>query len=186
MPDGKSVLIAGQKSGVVHALDPDNKGAIIWQNEIARRMMGGGGEIVFGGAADSQTAYFPLHSGGMAAVQLADGVEKWFAPMTPPPGATDMARRRGITAAATVIPGVVFTAGLDGVIRAHAAGHGNLLWEYNTVKEFETVNHIKAKGGTMGLPGPTIANGMIFVPSGYIGFQNGTPGNVLLAFAPAY
>ena len=149
-------------------------------------MMGGGGEILFGGAVDSQTAYFPLHSGGLAAVQLADGVEKWFAAITSPAGNPEMARRRGITAAATVIPGVVFTVGLDGMIRAQGTNTGNLLWEYNTAKDFDTVNQVKAKGGTMGLPGVTVANGMAFVPSGYIGFQNGAPGNVLLAFAPAY
>jgi hypothetical protein len=34
----------------------------------------------------------------------------------------------------------------------------------------------------MGAPGPTVAGGLLFVPSGYTGLGNGTPGNVLLVF----
>jgi len=37
----------------------------------------------------------------------------------------------------------------------------------------------------MGAAGPTVAGGMVFVPSGYVGVQGGVPGNVLLAFAAA-
>jgi polyvinyl alcohol dehydrogenase (cytochrome) len=186
MPGGRSVLITGQKSGTVYAHDPDRRGAVIWQNEIARKMMGGGGEIVFGFAADNQNAYVPLHSGGLVAIQLSDGLEKWFAPMEPPSGDPVMAQHKGESAASTVIPGVVFTVGLDGMIRALSTMAGQLLWEYNAAKKFETVNGVKASGGSMGAPGATIANGMVFVPSGYIGFNNGVPGNVLLAFAPGY
>jgi polyvinyl alcohol dehydrogenase (cytochrome) len=50
---------------------------------------------------------------------------------------------------------------------------------------FDTVNAVPAKGGSMGAAGPTVAGGMLFVPSGYVGVQSGVPGNVLLAFAPA-
>ncbi len=186
MPDGRSVLITGQKSGTVYAHDPDRQGAIIWQNEIARKMMGGGGEIVFGFAADNQNAYVPLHSGGLVALQLSDGLEKWFAPMEPPPGNPVMVQHKGEAAASSVIPGVVFAVGLDGMIRALSTSTGQSLWEYDTAKEFQTVNGVKANGGSMGAPGVAIANGMAFVPSGYIGFNNGVPGNVLLAFAPGY
>lgn len=186
MPNGRSILVTGQKSGFVYAHDPDHQGATIWQNDIARREMGGGGEIVFGGAADSQNAYFPLHSGGAVAVQLADGVEKWFTPMAPRTEDPVMAHHGGHTAATTVIPGVVFVAGLDGVLRALSTTDGKVLWEYNTAQDFETVNGVKARGGSMGSAGATVANSMLFIPSGYIGFQNGVPGNVLLAFAPGY
>jgi len=186
MPDGRNILVTGQKSGVVYAHDPDHQGAVIWQDDVGRRMMGGGGEIVFGGAADQQHAYFPLHSGGMVAVQLSDGIEKWFTPMKPNPADDVMVHHPGNTAAASAIPGVVFLAGLDGMLRALSASAGKVLWEFNTAQEFKTVNGVQAKGGSMGAPGPTIANGMVFVPSGYIGFQGGIPGNVLLAFAPGY
>jgi polyvinyl alcohol dehydrogenase (cytochrome) len=58
-----------------------------------------------------------------------------------------------------------------------------VLWEYNTVQDYKTVNGVAAKGGSMGAAGPTVAGGMLFVPSGYIGVRNGMPGNVLLAFS---
>jgi len=64
-----------------------------------------------------------------------------------------------------------------------SAADGHVLWQYDTVKSFETVNKVAAKGGSMGGPGPTVAGGMLFVGSGFPGVQNGTPGNVLLAFA---
>src|SRR5436190_20803566 len=88
----------------------------------------------------------------------------------------------GETAALTVIPGVVFSGGQDGVLRAFSTKDGHRLWEYNTVQDFETVNGVAARGGSMGAPGPTVAGGMLFVGSGYT-FGNGTTGNVLLAFS---
>jgi polyvinyl alcohol dehydrogenase (cytochrome) len=69
-------------------------------------------------------------------------------------------------------------------VRALSTEDGHIVWQYDTAKEFETVDGVKAKGGSMGAAGPLIAGGMLFVPSGYVGVQNGVPGNVLLAFAP--
>ena len=100
--------------------------------------------------------------------------------MTPP---ESMKRHSGASAAVTLIPGVMFSAGLDGVLRAFSAADGKALWDFNTDREFDTVNKVTARGGSMGSAGATVANGMVFVGSGYIGFQNGVPGNVLLAFA---
>jgi polyvinyl alcohol dehydrogenase (cytochrome) len=84
----------------------------------------------------------------------------------------------------TVGPRVFFAGGMDGVLRAVSPENGSPIWEFNTAQEFKTVNGVAAKGGSIGAGGPTIANGMVFVGSGYVGFQNGVPGNVLLAFAP--
>ena len=77
---------------------------------------------------------------------------------------------------------MVFSGGWDGVLRALEADSGRVVWQYDTLREFETVNRMPARGGSMGAPGPTVAGGMVFVGSGYIGVRNGTPGNVLLAF----
>src|SRR5438132_933021 len=103
-------------------------------------------------------------------------------PMEPPPGDELMARHRGQTAAVTVIPGVVFSPGLDGWLRALSATTGHVVWEFNTAQDFTTVNGVKARGGSIGSAGAVVVDGMLFVTSGYIGFQNGVPGNVLLAF----
>lgn len=184
MKDGRTVIIASPKQAVVRALDPDKKGETIWEQDIARGIGGGAGETVFGGAVDDQNAYFGLHLGnGLVALNLADGVEKWFMPLKTPEA---MTQHKGIVAAVSVIPGAFFAGGMDGILRAVSPGNGQPLWEFNTAQEFETVNGVKAKGGSIGAAGPSIANGMVFVGSGYVGFQNGVPGNVLLAFAPAF
>jgi polyvinyl alcohol dehydrogenase (cytochrome) len=97
LPDGRTVIIASPKQAVVRALDPDNNGATIWEQDIARGIGGGAGETVFGGAVDDQYAYFGLHLGnGLVALQLSTGVEKWFTPLKTPEA---MAQHRGVVAA---------------------------------------------------------------------------------------
>ena len=91
--------------------------------------------------------------------------------------------RFGTYAAVTAIPGVVFTGGYDGILRALSTEDGHSLWQFNTVQEFKTVNGVPGKGGSMGAPGATVAGGMLFVDSGYNQIGAGIPGNVLLAFA---
>ena len=179
-PNGRDILIAGQKPGIVWGLDPDRKGAVLWRADINRTNANSG--IIFGGAADDQNAYFNLKSGGLVSLQLSIGLEKWYVPL---PAPDDMKAHRGETAAVTLIPNVVFSAGLDGMLRAFSAFDARPLWEYNTAREFSTVNGLTASGGSIGSAGATVAQGMVFVGSGYTGFQGGVPGNVLLCFAPS-
>lgn len=84
-------------------------------------------------------------------------------------------------AALTAIPGAVLSGSQDGGLRAYAADDGRLVWEFNTDREFTTVNGVKAKGGSMDGPGPVVAGRLLFVNSGYGGIV-GRPGNVLLVF----
>jgi polyvinyl alcohol dehydrogenase (cytochrome) len=172
LADGRRVLVAAQKSGIVWAHDPDQNGKVLWKVDL-------GGEITFGGAADEQNAYFGVRTGGVAAINMATGEKKWF---TPSPRPENPRAPFGNSAAVTVIPGVVFSGAWDGMLRAYAGADGKVLWEFNTAREFETVNGVPAKGGSMGGPGPTVAGGMVFVGSGYI-FGGGNVGNVLLAFS---
>jgi polyvinyl alcohol dehydrogenase (cytochrome) len=179
LPNGKTLLIVAQKAGMVWAYDPDKKGTLVWKRYVARAVPGGNGEIVFGGALDTENAYFALRSGGLVAVRLSTGAEKWF---TPVPPQESMKNHSGLTAAVTLIPGVVFAAGLDGMARAFSTVDGKELWAYDTTQEVKTVNGITTKGGSIGSAGVTVADGMVFVPSGYSGFQGGAPANLLLAF----
>ena len=174
LPGGRRVLLAGQKSGQVFAHDPDDKGKLLWTASFVEKI--GESEILFGGAADDRTAYFGLDNGTVAAVDPATGQRRWFLPPRP------AGPRRGITAALTSIPGAVFVGFQSGTLRAYAAETGQEIWSIDTLREFPTVNKVPAKGGSMGAPGPTVAGGMMFVGSGYVGLGNGTPGNVLLAF----
>jgi polyvinyl alcohol dehydrogenase (cytochrome) len=173
LPDGHSLVIVGSKSGMTWAHDPDAKGSVVWLADSAR------GQIVFGGALDKDNAYFNYRNGGVAALRISDGVEKWYTPIKTNPA---MEGHVGFSAAVTVIPGVVFAAGLDGTIHALNAFNGNPIWEFDTAKSFPTVNGVDAHGGSIGSGGVVVANGMLFVGSGFTGFQNGVPGNILLAF----
>jgi polyvinyl alcohol dehydrogenase (cytochrome) len=57
-----------------------------------------------------------------------------------------------------------------------------VIWDFDTSRDFQTVNDIKANGGSVDGPGAVVVNGMLFVNSGYSRF-GGMPGNVLLAFS---
>jgi polyvinyl alcohol dehydrogenase (cytochrome) len=82
----------------------------------------------------------------------------------------------------SVIPGVVFSGSVDGHMRAYSTTDGSILWDFNTVREYETVNHVPAKGGSIDAAGPAIADGLLVTNSGYA-LWRGLPGNVLLAFS---
>jgi polyvinyl alcohol dehydrogenase (cytochrome) len=85
-------------------------------------------------------------------------------------------------AAATLIPGVVFSGSMDGHLRGYSTADGAVIWDLDTVRDFDTVNGVKAHGGSMNVAGPAIAGGMLFVNSGY-NVMIGMPGNVLLALS---
>jgi len=176
LPNGKRLLIAGQKSGMIWAHDPDQNGAVVWKTQIPEKLALG--EITFGGAADDEYAYFGVSSVGVAAVRLGNGERVWTTPVKA------AGPRLGIGAAMSVIPGVVFGGGYDGILRAFLTKDGELVWQFDMKQEFKTVNGAAAKGGSMGSAGPTIAGGTVFVPSGYFFGERGTPGNALLAFSP--
>jgi len=178
LPGGKRLLVSVQKSGDAWAHDPDRRGALVWQARLASSPAGPDGELVWGGAADGGRVYMGLSSGGLSARRLADGAPAWTTPLQPGQG-----RRGGHSGAVSAIPGAVFSAGWDGLLRAFEAETGTVLWEFDTQRDFDTVNGVAARGGSMGAPGPTIAGGMLFVGSGYIGVRNGAAGNVLLAFS---
>ena len=186
LPNGQDVIVIGNKSGIGYAMDPDKRGAILWQYRAGKG--GALGGIEWGAAVDGTHAYFPVADGGsptpggLHAVDLATGTRAWFVP--PPPLACGQ-RSRGCSgaqsAAITAIPGVIFSGSMDGAIRAFSAADGSIVWEFNTNREFDTVNHVKAHGGSMNGPAPVVVGGMLYVNSGYGAFGSRT-GNVLLAF----
>jgi polyvinyl alcohol dehydrogenase (cytochrome) len=157
LPGGKRMVVAGTMNAVVFALDPDRNGALLWSSSIADKPRTG---VVWGGTADERYGYWGLSGGGVAAVQLAIGERTWFVPAE---GA-----RIGNAAAAASIPGVAFIGGTDGKLRALATADGHKLWEVDTEREFETVNKLAAKGGSITAAGPVVAGGMVFVGSGYV------------------
>jgi polyvinyl alcohol dehydrogenase (cytochrome) len=197
LPGGRRAIVAGQKSGVVHALDPDRKGELIWQERVGKGGINGG--VQWGSAADQSTMYValsdiartpvpnsqatipdPSTGGGMFALRLDSGQRVWH---TPPPSACTGRERcsPAQSAAVSAMPGVAFSGSVDGHIRAFAAADGKIVWDFDTVKTYETVKGVAGRGGSLNVGGPAISGGMLFVNSGYV--QNGIPGNVLLAFS---
>ncbi len=182
---GRELLVVPQKSGMLWALDPDKQGAVVWQYRYGRGS-GLGGQ--WGAAADGVNAYIGTgdalspQPGGMHAVNLETGQRAWFAPPQPKLcSASDRRCSASQSAAITAIPGVVFSAGGDGGLRAYSARDGAILWSFDTNRPFETVNGVAANGGTMDASGAVVAGGMLYVNSGYNSFV-GRAGNVLLAF----
>jgi polyvinyl alcohol dehydrogenase (cytochrome) len=131
---------------------------------------------VTGIAADTSFASSP----GMYALDLITGKIAW---KTPSPGCQGNKNCMVTNSAAPVaMPGLVFAGALDGVIRAYNSENGEIVWQYNTLKEFESSMGDKGRGGAIDGPSPVVADGMLFVNSGY-GMFGQIPGNVLLAFA---
>jgi polyvinyl alcohol dehydrogenase (cytochrome) len=185
--DGREMLVIGQKSGIGWAMDPDNRGTVLWQYRAGAGSALGGME--WGAAVDPEHAYFGVADGNrpsageLHAVELTTGERAWRA--MPQPvlcGERGRGCSPAILAALSVIPGAVFAASMDGGIRAYATKDGAVLWEFDTNREFPTVNGVKAAGASINGAGPVIADGMVYVNSGY-GALGGRPGNVLLAFA---
>ena len=182
MTDGRDLLVIGQKSGVGYGLDPDRDGAIVWQYRVGAGSALGG--IEWGFAVDGEKAYFANSDyltpepGGLAAVRLRTGELVWYAePHAPVCDGCSPA----LLAAVTAIPGVVFSGAYDGSFRAYSTEDGSLLWEQDTNGNYDTVNGVPARGGSLNGPGPVVVDGMVYVNSGYAAF-GGRPGNVLLAF----
>ena len=186
---GKDLLIVGQKSGVVHALDPGQLGKIVWQTRIGRG--GALGGVEWGSAADDENIYVALSDqtsrkpemgGGMFALRLATGEKVWHTPAPKPPCLGKAGCTAAQMAAVTLIPGVAFSGSMDGHVRAYETREGQIVWDYDTLQDYQTVNGVKARGGSLNGAGPTAVGGMLYVNSGY-GALGGMPGNVLLAFA---
>ncbi len=195
--NGKRALLAGQKSGIVHALDPDRNGAILWQVRVGKGGTMGG--VQWGSAADAQNIYVAVsdikrlmldyatttdtdasQGGGMFALRLDNGERMWYAP---PIACGDRARcSPAQSAAVSAMPGVAFSGSMDGHLRAYSAANGAVVWDFDTERTYQTVNGVEGRGGSIDGPGPVIAGGMVFANSGYTA-AGGAPGNVLLAFS---
>jgi len=196
-PGGKDILIAGQKSGIVFAMNPESNGGIVWQQKLGRG--GALGGVHWGMATDLQSVYVPISDmdlnmmifsaknpdgekqPGLNAVDVATGKLKWRYQQTftcKNPSDCDT----GMSTPPTVMPGVVFATNLDGEILAFSSEEGRLLWGYDTTQEVKSVTGETAHGGTIDVAGPVIAGGQVFIQSGYK-MGEGGKGNVFLSFS---
>lgn len=191
LANGQDIILAGQKSGMVYAMDPENKGRTLWA--IRAGMGGYKGGVHWGMASDGETLFVgvadtPGHRqtvgparSGIHAYDPATGELRWARLER---GLCEAAKMRCWAAASapvTATDELVFVGGLDGVLRVHASRSGELLWSYDTIRVYDTVNGVAAKGGSIDSAGPVLIDGKLILNSGYDKFRE-IPGNALIVF----
>lgn len=193
---GKELLLVGQKSGLVYAMDPDQQGKIVWKQRVGSGGTMGGvhwgmttdGDGLYVGISDLPTRN-PYAEGdpqpGLHALNPNTGEIIWrHIIQNSCPKDLKFLCFPGVSAAVSSSPGLIFAGSLDGMLRAFDAKSGNVLWEYLTRRDYTTVNGIDGYGGAIEAAGPVIADGQLYVTSGYDKWGE-LPGNVLLVFAPS-
>jgi len=186
---GRQLLLAGQRSGLVYGLDPERSGEVLWQLSGAESKNSGG--IESGMAADHHSVYVAISglsaepansTGSLVAIDMKTGAKRWqtAASAVACSWSGAVTCSHGQAQAVTVIPGAAFSGSMDGHLRAYSTIDGKILWDYDTARDFATVNRVKAGGGSLDQGGATIVNGVVYVNSGS---ERGNPGNVLLAFS---
>jgi polyvinyl alcohol dehydrogenase (cytochrome) len=188
--EGRDVLVAGQKAGLVWGLDPDS-GSILWKARLTQEGKTVGPYLgiavenhrVFATVSQKQPIDKPfpeISKLGMYAIDVGRGDVLWSAPVS---SHCNKKPCLGYTSAPTVIPGVVFNGANDGYLRAFDSATGKLLWQTNTAREYTALNGDTAQGGSFEGAGPVIVDGMVYINSGYSQNYYSIPGNVLLAFS---
>ncbi|MFK7914085.1 MAG: PQQ-binding-like beta-propeller repeat protein [Pseudomonadales bacterium] len=190
----QDLIIAGQKSGDVFALNPES-GALVWRTKVGRGGFAGG--VHWGMASAGPTLFVPnadtIFTGrftgprkpGLFALDAQDGSILWHTPAPDVCAEADKpACDPGLSAAVTAIPDVVFAGAFDGHLRAYDATSGKVLWDFDTNRSFESVSGEIAHGGSIEADGPVVYNGHVLVNSGYL-FGDRMAGNALVVFAPA-
>jgi polyvinyl alcohol dehydrogenase (cytochrome) len=191
-PEGKALLIAGQKSADVHAMDPAT-GEVIWSTKLGRGGIIGGVHwglamnehlgIVFTPISDKGIAGFPSPgepAPGLYALDVASGRQIWHHDAPSRCAQTECVY--GLSAAPIATQDLVFIGSMDGYLRALSAKTGEQLWEFDAWQNFNAVNEVKTVGGAFDTHGPIVADDMLVISSGYsyVGQQRG--GNALLVF----
>ena len=187
---GGDILVAGRKDGTVFGFDPDN-GRIKWSTRTSSNPDPNAGALNFGLMAQdgrvflpsvgtnfpNAASFIPSEDDGLFALDAFTGKRLWASKT-----AADCGRSTpctGLSFAPIGIPGAVFAGATDGYVRAYDTATGAVLWRFDTAREFTTLNGEVAKGGAVGRNSIMIADGTVYVGSGYARL----PGNVLLAFS---
>lgn len=200
-PSGRDLLLAGQKSGTVWALDPDT-GEVVWRRDIGTGSPLGG--IHWAITADDTHVYAPISlpgrslpdqvvgddiKPGLYALNLENGEIDWAFHTEPLCGAepAELTPRCkfmfGLSGAPTMIGDYVVAGGLDGWLYVLDKSTGELVWKYQTAREYDALNGEAASGAAIDNASIVAVNGQLFVNSGYGLFGAGA-GNVMVAFRP--
>ena len=199
--NGRQVILAGQKSGHVWALDPAKGGAVLWSKRFGEGTALGG--VHWGMASDGKRVFAPISDPGpvgpasksvpgLHALDIATGAVLWSWSAAPDcdgggRGAkiSGCALHSGLSAAPMVVDTALVTGSLDGKVRVFDTATGKVLWSYDTVRDYpaRTPGGVPGRGGSIDAQSIAAGDGMLFVGSGY-GMFNQQGGNVLIAFKP--
>lgn len=191
LSDGRDILIAGTKDAVVFGLDPDRDGEVLWKTRIGRGSPLGG--IHWGMTAVGDMLYAPVADGGalntgeghqrqpgLHAIDMKTGEVIWYAAAQDrcPQGSrcTDV-----YSAPATATDELVLSGALNGHLFAHDRDSGEVVWEYNSLQDYKTINGVEARGGSLDATGPVLSGDYMIVNTGYAVFGQ-IPGNTMLVF----
>jgi polyvinyl alcohol dehydrogenase (cytochrome) len=186
---GRDLVVSGQKSGWVYAMNPDD-GSLVWKTRVGRGGISAG--IYFGMSSHDGKVFVPIGDlpdgktyeepaqPGLYALDLETGEFLWRAPHPPsicdgrPQGCSP-----GVFAAATTVGKLLFTGGADGRVRAQSTSDGSTLWQFDTVQDLPAIGGGVARGGSIGT-GVTVIDGTVIVNAGYAYGQ--ITGNAMLVF----
>lgn len=191
-PSGRELLIGGQKSAEVHAMDPQS-GAPVWTTRLGRGGIIGG--VHWGMAADEASGrlFVPISdkevrgfpspgeaAPGLYALDLETGTVQWR--YTRESRCADDQCVFGLSAAIIAANDVVVAGGIDGYLQVFDGRSGAVLWSDDTWKDYVSVNGVETRGGAFDAHGPMLADDLLVVTSGYgyVGRQRG--GNALLVY----
>lgn len=191
---GRDLVIAGQKSGVVHALDADT-GELLWQTKVGRGGVHAG--VYFGMAAHGERLFVPISDTddgreyaepprpGMYALDMRTGEFVWRVPAVNVCREDQELCQPGYAQAISATPELVIAGSIDGHVRIFSAATGAVVWDFDTATDFAAVGGGTARGGGFaGAAAPIAYQGQLIISSGY-GFAGKMPGNALLVFEVA-
>ena len=191
-PSGQEILLAGQKSSDLHAINPDD-GSVLWTRNFGRGGLLGG--VHHGMAVNPRLnlVYVPIFdivtdlerfmmeaNPGLHAVDIDTGEVRWSAKHE-----TACSERNcwpGISVAPIANDSLVVVGTIGGELLVYDAATGELLWSYKTHQPFDTVDEdSSAHGGAFDVAGALLYKDMLIVTSGYSSFEQ-LGGNALLVF----
>lgn len=206
--DGRDVLLAADKGGIVYSLDPDNQGSLDWARKVGLGSALGG--VHWGIAVDESRVYaavtdafvdktsaigdlggnLPIEpvaggSPGIYALDILTGEQVWSV------HPTHLYEGKPYTsiysAALTVTNDVLFAGALDGELAAFSTRDGTELWRFDTDIDFVDVHGAEGEGGTIDSVGAVPVGDTLWLNSGYDNFggvdaYQAGKGNALFVF----
>ncbi len=189
---GDRLLVAGQKSAEVHAMNAVT-GERVWSQRLGRGGIIGGVHwglavnetlgLIYAPNSDKKIFGFPSPgepAPGLYALDVASGEQRWHYSRESRCETQECVF--GLSAAIIAANDVVVTGSMDGYLEIIHAERGERLWAFDAWREFTTVNGVTAAGGGFDAHGAMLADDLLMVSAGYayVGQQRG--GNAFLVF----